>query len=367
MSAETQKVLEALAQVADPVMHIPLTSLEMIRDIQVQHKQVSLTVELTTSSYPHRQKVQEQIQSILQGLGYTPHHIHIIEKTNAQTSPAGKKHSLAKPAQAEQAAQETEKPPLSNIKHIILVASGKGGVGKSTVAVNLAAALALSGASVGLLDADIYGPSVPIMLGLDGKGQPEMIKEGDEQRIIPMHAHGIEAISMGFFVPPDVAMAWRGPMVHSALLQFMREVAWSDLDYMVMDLPPGTGDIQMTLAQRVKVAGSVIVTTPQLVALADVIRAKAFFDKLRVPIFGVVENMSYFMGDDGKKYDIFGSGGGAHAAERFELPLLAEIPLAPEVRIQSDDGTPVVISHPNHAVSKAFMGLAQTLREKLPV
>lgn len=367
MSAEIQKVLEALAQVADPVMHIPLTNLEMIRDIQVQNKQVSLTVELTTSSYPHRQKVQQQIESILQGLGYTCH-LHIIEKSNAQSSsPAGKKHSLAKPAQNTQEAQAAEQMPLSNIKHIILVASGKGGVGKSTVAVNLAASLALSGASVGLLDADIYGPSVPIMLGLDGKGQPEMIKEGEEQRIIPMHAHGIEAISMGFFVPPDVAMAWRGPMVHSALLQFMREVAWSDLDYMVMDLPPGTGDIQMTLAQRVKVSGSVVVTTPQLVALADVIRAKAFFDKLRVPILGVVENMSYFVGDDGKKYDIFGSGGGAHAAERFELPLLAEIPLAPEVRIQSDDGTPVVISHPNHPVSKAFMGLAQKVREMCPL
>lgn len=364
MSAETQKVLEALAQVSDPVMHIPLTSLEMIKNIEIQGKQLSLTIELTTSSYPHHQKVQEEVQAILVGLGYEAPKINVVEKTSAQSSPAGKKHTLSKPQPAA-AAQET--PPLANVKHIILVASGKGGVGKSTVAVNLASALALTGASTGLLDADIYGPSVPIMLGLDGKGQPKMVKEGDEQRIIPMQAHGIETISMGFFVPPDVAMAWRGPMVHSALLQFMREVAWSDLDYMVMDLPPGTGDIQMTLAQRIKVSGSVIVTTPQLVALADVIRAKAFFDKLRVPILGVVENMSYFVGDDGKKYDIFGSGGGAHAAERFELPLLAEIPLAPEVRVQSDDGTPLPIANPNHPVSKAFMDLAQKIREELPV
>ena len=364
MTIDAKGVLEALAAVADPVMHIPLTSLEMIKDIQIVDKQISLTVQLTTSAYPKRDKVQQEITAILKGLSFEKIDVHIVEK---QSKSESRPQASAKPAAAAPAAPaQSERPPLSTCKHVILVASGKGGVGKSTVAVNLAAALALTGASTGLIDADIYGPSVPIMLGLDGKGQPKMIKEGDEQRIVPMMAHGIETISMGFFVAPDVAMAWRGPMVHSALLQFMREVAWSDLDYMVMDLPPGTGDIQMTLAQRIKVAGSVIVTTPQLVALADVIRAKAFFDKLRVPIMGVVENMSYFVGDDGKKYDIFGNGGGARAAERFDLPLLGEIPLAPELRIQSDEGTPLVIANPAHPVSQAFLALAKKIRESLP-
>ncbi|MEM1009326.1 MAG: Mrp/NBP35 family ATP-binding protein, partial [Myxococcota bacterium] len=327
----TQQVLEALARVQDPLMKIPLTALEMIKINEISTQRISLTVELTTMAFSKKDQIQQEIEEIIQAMEFQTIDLNIIEKTKQVVSPPKKA-----------SAQVQEQPPLPQVKHVLLVASGKGGVGKSTVAVNLAAALALTGADTGLLDADIYGPSVPIMLGLDGQGQPEVQKVDGQQQIIPMQAHGLETISMGFFVPPDVAMAWRGPMVHSALMQFIKEVQWNPLDYMVIDLPPGTGDVQMTLGQKLDVSGSVIVTTPQIVALADVIRAKAFFEKIRVPILGVVENMSYFTGDDGQKYDIFGHGGGAHAAERFALPLLGEIPLAPELRQQSDAGTPLV-------------------------
>lgn len=357
MALEKETIKRALAKVQDPILQIPLVDLGYVTDIRVgAGDRVHLHVELTKASWPLREKVKGEVEEALRGIGVVQPEIHLIEKA-AQAG--GKAQTVA------QKVKSGEEPLLTMIKHVILVASGKGGVGKSTVAVNLAVALAHLGARTALLDADIYGPSVPIMLGLEGE-QPSMVKDGEEQKIVPMQAFGLEAISMGMFVPADVAMAWRGPMVHGALLQFMRDVMWSPADYMIMDLPPGTGDIHMTLAQKIQPAGAVIVTTPQIVALADVIRAKAFFDKLRVPQLGVVENMSYFVGDDGKEYDIFGRGGGQKAAERFELPLLGSIPLVPSIRQGSDDGKPEVARNPESPASQAFLQIAKSLMEKLP-
>ena len=242
------------------------------------------------------------------------------------------------------------------IKNLILVASGKGGVGKSTVATNLALALAHAGYRTGLLDADIYGPSIPTMLGdAPRPGSP------DGKTILPVEKFGLKIMSMGYMVEPDVAMVWRGPMLASAVTQFIQDVEWGELDYLIFDLPPGTGDIQLSLAQKVKVTGSLLVTTPQEVALADVYRAKAMFDRVRIPVLGVVENMSYFVADDGKRYDIFGSGGGERAAETLEIPLVGQIPIEPRIRECGDLGEPVVQASPDSASSEAFRSIAKKL------
>lgn len=248
------------------------------------------------------------------------------------------------------------------IGSIILVASGKGGVGKSTVATNLA--LALSGKDgsehkVGLLDADIYGPSIPTMLGAAQKpGSP------DGKRIFPIEKHGIKLISMGYLVDQEVAMMWRGPMLAGAAMQFVNDVTWGDLDYLVFDLPPGTGDIQLSLAAQLKVTGAILVTTPQQVALADVVRAKTMFDKVNVPTMGVVENMSYFVcGTCEERHHLFGEGGGKRLAEQMKLPLLAEIPLDNRVRACGDEGTPIVRADPGSPSAKVFTDLADRVRD----
>lgn len=240
------------------------------------------------------------------------------------------------------------------IKNLILVASGKGGVGKSTVAVNLALALSQQGHSVGLLDADIYGPSLPTMLGSAAKpGSP------DGKRIYPIEKFGIKLMSMGYLVDPNVAMVWRGPMLAGAVTQFVSDVDWGDLDYLIFDLPPGTGDIQLTLAQKFKVTGAVLVTTPQSVALADVYRAKAMFDKVRVPVLGLVENMSYFVCSNcSDRHMIFSQGGGAKAADELNVPLLGEVPLEPAVRQCGDEGEPIVVRAPNSDSAQAFSHIA---------
>lgn len=249
---------------------------------------------------------------------------------------------------------------LPQVKHVVAISSGKGGVGKSTVAVNLAVALAASGAKVGLLDADIYGPNVPMMLGV-GK-QPEQ-KEG---KIIPAESHGVKVISMGFFVAEDTAVVWRGPMIHSAIQQFLRDVIWGELDHLLVDLPPGTGDAQLTLAQLVPLCGAVTVTTPQEVALHDVRKGMMMFQKVNVPLLGLIENMSYFVcGHCGERTEIFSHGGGERAAEKLGIPFLGHIPIDPAIRAGGDTGMPIVVADPASPQAKAFREIADALIHRI--
>jgi ATP-binding protein involved in chromosome partitioning len=246
---------------------------------------------------------------------------------------------------------------LPNIRYVVAVASGKGGVGKSTVAANLALALKMQGHRVGLMDADIYGPSVPIMMGippLDPKVTP-----------FPMERYGIKLMSMGFIVPPNQAVIWRGPMVHKAVSQFLTDIDWGQLDYLVIDLPPGTGDAQLTLTQTAPLSGAIIVTTPQEVSLIDARKGLEMFRQVHVPILGIVENMSYFVGDDGKHYEIFRHGGGKKLASEGNTPFLGEIPIDPRVAECGDSGQPIVQKYPDSPVAKAYLALATTVTEEL--
>ena len=249
---------------------------------------------------------------------------------------------------------------IPEVKHTVAVSSGKGGVGKSTVAVNLALALKQRGHEVGLVDVDIYGPDVPLMMG--ARGRPGMF----ENRIIPVEAHGIKIMSIGLLVAEREALVWRGPMIHSAVQQFLRDVLWGPLDYLVFDMPPGTGDAQLSLSQVIPLGGVVMVTTPQDVALLDVRKALAMFRKLNVPILGIVENMSYFVAPDtGARYTIFGEGGGEKVAGEFDVPLLARIPLEMDTRKGGDEGVPIAVGQPDSAQAKAFRDLAEGVVERL--
>ena len=245
---------------------------------------------------------------------------------------------------------------IPGVKYVIAVSSGKGGVGKSTVSVNLAVAMALTGAKVGLLDADIYGPNIPMMMGVTKP--PEQI----DGKIAPAESHGVKLISMGFFVPEDTAVVWRGPMVHTAIQQLFRDVLWGELDYLLIDLPPGTGDAQLTLTQLVPLTGAVTVTTPQEVALHDVRKGMMMFQKVNVPLLGIVENMSYFLcGHCGERTEIFSHGGGERAAAKLGIPFLGRVPIDPAIRDGGDSGTPIVVADPASPQSAAFRDIAQKI------
>ncbi|MGH7259101.1 MAG: Mrp/NBP35 family ATP-binding protein [Nitrospiraceae bacterium] len=260
------------------------------------------------------------------------------------------------PGQHEQA-----KPNLlPDVTHILAVSSGKGGVGKSTVAANLAVALAQSGAAVGLIDADIYGPNIPMMLGV--RKPPEQ-KDG---KLLPAESHGVKLISMGFFVPEETAIVWRGPMVHTAIQQFFRDVIWGTLDYLLIDLPPGTGDAQLSISQLVTLAGVITVTTPQEVALHDVRKGMTMFQKVNVPLLGIIENMSYYVcGHCGERTDIFSHGGGERAAEKLGVPFLGHIPIDPAIRAGGDEGLPIVVTDPDSPQAKTFRNIAAKIAEAL--
>jgi ATP-binding protein involved in chromosome partitioning len=250
-----------------------------------------------------------------------------------------------------------QKIELNNVRSIVAVASGKGGVGKSTVAVNLALALQRQNQRIGLLDADIYGPSIPIMLGV-----PQV---DPQTTAFPLNRYGLKLMSMGFLVNPTQAVIWRGPMVDKYLRQFLLAVSWGDLDYMVIDLPPGTGDAQLTLTQAVRLSGAVIVTTPQEVSLIDARKGLEMFRQVRVPVLGIVENMSYFVGEDGKRYEIFLHGGGRTLAGDAGVPFLGEIPIDPRVAECGDEGDPIVHKYPESAIAKAYLALAETITQEL--
>ncbi len=261
------------------------------------------------------------------------------------------------PPQDEPAAKQNIIP---GVKHVVAVSSGKGGVGKSTVSVNLAVALALTGAKVGLLDADIYGPNIPMMMGV------EKAPEQKDGKIAPAESHGVKLISMGFFVPEDTAVVWRGPMVHTAIQQLFRDVLWGELDYLLIDLPPGTGDAQLTLTQLVPLSGAVTVTTPQEVALHDVRKGMMMFQKVNVPLLGIVENMSFFVcGHCGERTEIFSHGGGERAAEKLSIPFLGRVPIDPVIRAGGDTGNPIVVAKPDSPQAQAFREIAAKLAAAL--
>jgi ATP-binding protein involved in chromosome partitioning len=344
-----ERVLAALSKVQDPELHRDIVSLGMVKNLAVNEGRVRFTVELTTPACPLRETIETDCKKALAELGGIAA-LQIDFGAQVRGSKAG--------------AGQTDLLPT--VKNVVLVAAGKGGVGKSTVAANLAVALKVHGAATGLLDADIYGPSVPIIMGV--QGEPVKIDVDGAAKIKPALAHGVPIMSIGFFLDPDQAVIWRGPMLGKALHQLMADVHWGELDYLVVDMPPGTGDVQITFSQQLKVSGALLVATPQEVALADVVRAKSMFDKVNIPIVGIVENMSYFVCDGcGKKHEIFSRGGARRAAERFAIPYLGEIPITPSLREGGDGGVPSLIQDPNSEVSRCFLAIAGKLAGQLSI
>jgi ATP-binding protein involved in chromosome partitioning len=342
MGITEEIVLEKLSHVMDPELHRDLVSLGMIKNVQIENNNVSLTVELTTPACPLKDKIRADVLAALQSIEDIGE-IN-IDVTGRVRSDGQKRELLTAP-----------------VKNIIAIASGKGGVGKSTVSVNLAIALAQTGAKVGLLDADIYGPNVPTMMGV------QELPPSKSDKIPPAEAYGVKVMSIGFLVKPGQALIWRGPMLHSAIQQFIRDVDWEELDYLVVDLPPGTGDAQLSLAQSISISGGVIVTLPQQVSLDDAERGMQMFQQLNIPILGVVENMSYLILPDGSEMDVFGKGGGQKLADHMNVPLIGTIPMEADVRIGGDSGVPIVISNPDSAAAKALEAIASDVAAKLSV
>ncbi len=329
-----EQVLEALRQVEDPDLHKDLVSLNMIQDLEIEGGVVRFTINLTTPACPMKDKMRNDAERVVRAL---PGVEKVEVKMDATVVGDGRNRGLM------------DMP----VRNAIAVGSGKGGVGKSTVAVNLAIALAQMGAKVGLLDADIYGPNVPTMMGVTKLPPPR------SDKIVPAEAYGVKMMSIGFLVKADQPLIWRGPMLHSAIRQFISDVEWGDLDYLIIDLPPGTGDAPLSLAQSLSLSGSIIVTLPQDVSLEDARRGLYMFRQLQVPVFGVVENMSYLELPDGTRMDIFGSGGGEKLAQEAGVPFLGGIPMDPAVRQGGDAGEPVVVAHPDSPVSEAIRKIAE--------
>ena len=340
-----QDIQDALSQVMDPELNKDLVSLGMVKQIAVDGASVSVTVELTTPACPLRSEIQQSCEAAIKA----------VDGVEQVTVEMGARTRAMQPA-----APSEEEDLLPGVKNVIIVASGKGGVGKSAVAINLAASLARRGAVTGLLDADIYGPSIPTMMGVT-KG-PQVTEVDGKELMLPVPAHGVGLMSIGFFVAPAQAVIWRGPMLHKALKQFLGDVAWGEMDYLVVDVPPGTGDVHLSVAQFIKASGAVLVTTPQDVALADVIRGRNMFHNIKVPVLGLVENMSSFICDGcGKEHEIFSRGGGKRAAEKLQVPFLGEIPLYTQIRQACDEGVPIVIKEPDGAAAGAFNAVVDKL------
>jgi ATP-binding protein involved in chromosome partitioning len=337
MQVNESNVLEALRIVKDPDLHRDIVSLGFIKNLVVNGGRVAFTIELTTPACPVKDLMRDQARAaVMQLSGVTEVDVQMSARVREAVGP------------------DASRAALPGVKNVIAVGAGKGGVGKTTVAVNLAIALAQCGSRVGIIDADIYGPNVPIMLGI----KTQLTTDG--QKIVPAEKYGLQIISMGFLTADDAPIIWRGPMLHGALQQFFREVRWKELDYLVVDLPPGTGDIALSLSQTVPVAGAIVVTTPQQVSLADSRRAVAMYRKLNIPTLGIIENMSYFVCPScSHQADIFGNGGGEAMAADFEVPFLGRIPIYQPIREGSDTGVPLVISEPDSPAARAFMAAAE--------
>lgn len=342
-----EMVLDALKGVSDPDLGVDLVTLKFVKDkdITIEDGRVSVAIEMATPSPSKRDAVTARAKEVLSALSG-------VKDVSVATTFVVKSVS----------APEHGKPPLPGVKNVIAVGAGKGGVGKTTVSVNLAVALSKCGAKVGVLDADIYGPNVPIMLGLQAQLQT------DGKRIRPAEKYGLQIVSMGFLTQDEAPVIWRGPMLHSAIQQFCREVGWTDLDYLVVDMPPGTGDVALSLSQTVPAAGAIVVTTPQQVSLADSRRAVRMYQKLNIPVLGLVENMSFYECTNcHHQADIFGHGGGEQVAEQLAIPFLGRLPLYQPIRVGSDRGIPLVIAEPDSAGTRAFMDVAEATMSQLAV
>lgn len=337
-----QLILGALRNVREPELHKDLVTLNMIRDVKIKDDDVSFTIVLTTPACPLTAQMEKNARDVLAQIGAKDVNINWISEVPADQ-------------------RIIDRLPVS-FRNTIAVSSGKGGVGKSTVAANLAVALASMGAGVGLLDADIYGPNIPLMMGVD------RLPRSTGSKIMPALAYGVRLMSMAFVIDPDQPVIWRGPMIHSAIRQFLTDVDWGQLDYLIIDLPPGTGDAQLTLAQSVPLTGAVIVTTPQEVALADALKGLKMFEKLEVPILGIVENMGpYIDPKTGQKIAFFGEGGGQRMSERLQVPYLGSVPLDPSVREGGDAGKPIVSHKPESAAATSLNQIAQRVAARISV
>jgi ATP-binding protein involved in chromosome partitioning len=338
-------ILDSLRAVKDPDLHRDIVALNFVKNVAIKGSRVSFAIELTTPSCPVKDEMKAAaVQAVLSSIdGVTD--VAVEMTANVRATPA------AQPAVL-----------LPGVKNTIAVASGKGGVGKSTVAVNLAVSLALDGAKVGLIDADIYGPSIPLMMGINER--PQLVN----QKLVPLLAHGVRVMSIGFLVDPNQAVIWRGPMASGAIKQFMSDVAWDDLDYLVFDLPPGTGDIHLTLVQTIPLTGAVIVTTPQDISLADARKAYRMFEKVNVPILGIIENMSYHIcGHCGHRENIFATGGGEKEAAALGAPYLGGIPIYTPIRIGGDKGTPIVVMEPAAEQSATIRQIARNMAAQVSI
>jgi ATP-binding protein involved in chromosome partitioning len=336
-TVDRDAVLNALRVVVDPDIRKDIVSLGFVKDVAIDRGRVAFTIELTTPACPVKDQMRDQAAAAVRALpGVADVAVTMTANVRSVSLP------------------ETGRTPLPGVKNVIAVGAGKGGVGKTTVAVNLALALAKCGSRVGILDGDIYGPNVPIMLGLHAQ------LTTDGQRIVPAEKFGVQVISIGFLTSDDAPVIWRGPMLHGAIQQFFREVAWKDLDYLIVDMPPGTGDVALSLSQTVPVVGAIVVTTPQQVSLADSRRAVRMYQKLNIPTLGIVENMSYYACPNcHHESDIFGHGGGEQLAANMEVPFLGRLPIYQPIREGSDTGVPLVVAEPASAASRAFLTVAE--------
>ncbi len=339
-----QAVLAALGTIQDPDLHRDIVSLGFVKDLEITGGKVRFTIELTTPACPVRKQMEEGARQAVAGLRGVEE-VDVTMTSRVTTS------------------RDRRSNHLPGVQNTIAVASGKGGVGKSTASANLAVALGLAGARVGLMDADVYGPCIPKLMGAAGA-----LRYTEDSKVIPPLHHGVKIMSMGFLLPKDEAVIWRGPMLHKMIQEFLGRVEWGDLDYLVIDLPPGTGDVQLSLCQTVSLTGAVIVSTPQDVALEVASKAILMFQKLKVPILGIVENMSYYQCSHcGQRDDIFGHGGAREASARVGVPFLGEIPLATSIRMNSDGGRPVVLESADVPAGRAFRDVAGQLAARVSV
>jgi ATP-binding protein involved in chromosome partitioning len=349
MELTKELVLKALSGVDDPDLKKDLVSLGMIKDLEVIEGKISFTVVLTTPACPLKEKIRQDCLDAISKIASSDVEVNIFMSSNVTT-------------------MRDKAAILPGVKNIIAVASGKGGVGKSTVTSNLAVALVQSGAKVGIIDADIFGPSIPVMFNCEHE-QPEVRQENGKNMIIPLEQYGVKLISIGFLAPADSAVVWRGPMASSALKQFITDADWGELDYLLIDLPPGTSDIHLTLVQTVPVTGAIIVTTPQKVALADAIKGLSMFrqPQINVPVLGIVENMAWFSPEElpDNKYFIFGKAGGENLSKKFDVPLLGQIPLVQSIRESGDSGMPAVLKE--GITASAFRDLAESLARQIAI
>ena len=340
MPVQREAVMAALGRVKDPELFKDIVTLNMVKGVRIEGDDVSVHIELTTPACPMKDVIQRDVERALRDAGARNVHVDWSANTRGQQQQGGPKRDV-----------------LPQVRNVIAVGAGKGGVGKSTVAANLAVGLARAGAAVGLMDGDIYGPSMPTMLGV--KGVPPNVRGN---RILPHAVHGVHAVTIGSLVEQEKPLIWRGPMAHGAFKQLLLDnTEWPALDYMVVDLPPGTGDVPLTLCQLLPITGAVVVATPQQVALDDAVRAVRMFQQLGAPVLGLVENMSYFVGPDGAEHDIFGRGGTERAAQRLHLPYLGAIPMFTELRVNSDAGNPTANFEGNPRLRESLERLVQNL------